>query len=159
MANEVGRAFDWDDEIEKDESYVLLSAGDYYFTVLAFTRSNYGGSDKLPPCNMAELTIKVWNESGESSSWKENFILHEKFEWKISEIHRALGLKKHGERLRMKWKEMEGLSGKCKVKVRTYTKKDGSTGTANQVEQFYDADGATVVTTATTQSNMFAPRK
>ena len=38
----------------------------------------------------------------------------------------------------MKWKEMVGLGGRCKVSVREYTKQNGDIAKTNQVDKFYD---------------------
>lgn len=164
MAEELGRALEWDDEIEKDSSFTLLEPGDYNFTVVNFERGNFGGNidrgGKIPACNMANLTIRVYDNNGNSSTWKEGFILHTILEWKISEIHRALGLKQHGERLRMKWKEMVGLTGACKVKIYTWTNKKGESVESNQVEKYYDPEDMGVTTTAPAkQGGLFAPKR
>jgi hypothetical protein len=36
-------------------------------------------------------------------------------EWKISAFFRAVGLKKHGEKLKMKWDQAIGLKGKAHI--------------------------------------------
>lgn len=131
----------WDDEITNDSSYVLLEEGDYQFTVTAFERARFPGSAKIPPCNKAVLTLSVDTPDG-SASVKYDLILYSTMEWKLSEFFRAIGQKKHGEPLRPRWNELVGSRGRGHFKPRTYTKKDGNTGTANDVEKFYDYDPA-----------------
>lgn len=138
MSDNLGRALEWDDEIQKDDAYQLLEPGDYNFTITNFERSRYEGGKKVPACNKAVLTMRIYDDLGNETLVATSFLLHSSMEWKISEIHRAVGLKKHGEKLRMKWKEMVGLGGRCKVTIREYTKQNGDLAKANQVEKFYD---------------------
>ena len=49
----------WDDTISQDNEYTLLPEGDYQFTVTKFERARHNGSDKLPPCNKAILTLEL----------------------------------------------------------------------------------------------------
>ena len=59
-ANDAGREFGWDDEIQNDSpDLVLLPEGEYPFEVTKFERQRHPGSAKLPPCAMALLTIQV----------------------------------------------------------------------------------------------------
>ena len=53
------RTFDWDDEIEVDDSFELLPDGDYTFTVVNVERGRFDGSEKMPACNMATVSFKV----------------------------------------------------------------------------------------------------
>lgn len=131
----------WDDEITNDSSYDLLEEGDYQFTVTAFERARFPGSVKIPPCNKAVLTLSVECPGGPASV-KYDLILYSTMEWKLSEFFRAIGQKKHGEPLRPRWNEVVGSRGRGHFKPRTYTKKDGSEGKANDVEKFYDYDPA-----------------
>ena len=59
-ANDAGREFGWDDEIQNDSpDLVLLPEGEYPFEVTKFERQRHPGSAKLPPCAMALLTIQI----------------------------------------------------------------------------------------------------
>ena len=53
------RMFDWNDVIENDSSFTLLPEGRYPFTVVSFERAEHAGSDKIPPCKKAVLTIEL----------------------------------------------------------------------------------------------------
>lgn len=126
--------FGWDDEIQKEDSFVLLPEGDYPFTVLKVERQRYNPKQgsKLPACNMAEVTFSVGGET-----LTENFILHSKMEWKLSALYAAIGMKQKGEKVRMNWPGIVGRSGFCRIVVEKYTKNDGSEGTSNKFGRFY----------------------
>lgn len=131
--------FDWEDEIVDEGSYVLLPEGDYDFTVSKFERARYDGSEKIPPCNNAKVTLKISGEEGEIEI-TENLFLCKKFEWKLSSFFLSIGQKKHGEPLRMNWNKVVGAKGKCHVYVDKYTKKDGSSGESNKIKKYYAYD-------------------
>lgn len=134
------REYGWDDEIsDEGKEFVLLPEGDYDFTVSKVDRARHNGSEKVPPCNMAKVTITVWGVQ-DCIEITENLFLCNKFEWKLSQFFLALGLKKHGEPLRMNWAAVPGKRGKCHVYVDTYTKKDGSEGKSNKIKKFYAYD-------------------
>ena len=138
--NEEFREYGWEDEIsDEGKEFVLLPEGDYDFTVSKVDRARHNGSEKVPPCNMAKVTITIWGEK-DSIDITENLLLCNKFEWKLSQFFLALGLKKHGEPLRMNWGAVPGKRGKCHVYVDTYTKKDGSEGKSNKIKKFYAYD-------------------
>ena len=114
------RALDWDDEIEKESEFVLLPEGVYDFEVVKFERGNHNGSDKLPACKKAILTIKISDGKGKEISIIHNLFLHTKTEGMLSAFFLAIGEKKHGEKVRMNWQSVTGAKGKCKVVVDTY---------------------------------------
>lgn len=134
---------DWDDEITSDSgSFLLLEEGDYNFTVTAFERGRWKGSEKIPPCNMATLTLSV-ETSGGTAQVKYDLQLYSTMEWKISAFFRSIGQKKHGEPLRPRWNEVVGAKGRARFYTRTYTKRNGGgEGQANDVDRFYDYDPA-----------------
>ena len=119
--------FDWDDEIEFDGNgadFVTLEEGDYEFEVHKFERGHFTPSSsngKTPACNQANMTLKVSTENGDAYII-DKFPLASTMEWKISAFFRSVGLKKHGERLKMQWQESIGLKGKAHI-----TKTEGKT--------------------------------
>ena len=122
------RELGWDDSIEKDgKEFITLPAGDYDFEIESFERARSNGSEKMPPCNMAVLQFTIKNPHGEDISVKENFLLHTKLEWKLSELFTSVGMKQKGERVRMNWSALPGSTGRCKLKVEHYTR-TGKTG-------------------------------
>ena len=136
------KEFGWEDEINDEGdgfSYTLLPEGDYDFTVAKFERARHAGSAKVPPCNMAKVTFTVWGAE-DSVEITENYFLCKKFEWKLSQLFLAVGLKKHGEPLRMNWGALAGTRGKCRVYIDNYTKKDGTAGQSNKIKKLYAYD-------------------
>lgn len=113
MAEE--RAFDWNDTIEKDSSFVELPEGDYDFTIDHWERSRHDGSEKIPPCHKAIVYFNIKAPNGDIATIRENYILHTKMEWKLSELFCSVGLKKKGEKLQMKWDALPGLTGRAHV--------------------------------------------
>lgn len=100
--------YGWEDEIVNEGGdFVLLPEGDYDFTVAKYERARHEGSAKVPPCNMAKVTFTIWGAE-DSVEITENFFLCNKFEWKLSALFLALGLKKHGEPLKMNWNAITG---------------------------------------------------
>ena len=129
------REFGWNDEIEKEGSdFILLPEGDYEFTVKKFERARFDGSENLPACNKAIVTFSIESPEG-NVELKDNYLLISKFEWKLSQLFLALGLKKRGERLKMNWAAITGKKGKCHIFVDTYTKKDGTEGKSNKIKK------------------------
>lgn len=112
-----GRELGWDDTIKNDDSFVTIPAGDYDFTVDHYERSRSQGSEKIPPSNMAVVYFNVTAPGGDQVSIRENFILHSKLEWKLSELFCSVGLKKKGEELRMNWNDLPGLTGRAQVSL------------------------------------------
>lgn len=134
----------WDDEITSDGGeFHLLEEGDYTFTVTAFERGRFPGSAKIPACNKAIMTLSV-DDSGTTVWVKHDLILYSTMEWTLSDFFRAIGQKKKGEPLRPRWNEVVGSTGRARFKVRTFTRKDGSEGQANEVDKFYDYDEAAI---------------
>lgn len=109
------RELQWDDCIQNDNSFVELPEGDYDFTIEKFERSRFNGSTKIPPCNMAVVYFIVKAPDGSEVTIRENFILHSRLEWKLSELFRSVGLKKKDEKVPMNWNALPGLSGRAHV--------------------------------------------
>ena len=128
---EQNKALNWDDEIVKDSGeFTLLPEGDYTFKVVNFERAWYDGSDKIPPCNKAIITIKIEAPEG-TAELKENLFLTTKTEGLLSAFFSSIGQKKKGEPLRMNWNKVIGSTGKVKVGTRTY-----NDSTYNQVKRW-----------------------
>ena len=128
------REYGWDDEIQNEDAFTLLPAGDYEFEIVKYERARHEGSDKIPPCNKAVVTFRV----GETTL-TENFLLCSTLEWKLSQLFLSVGLKKHGEPLRMNWQALPGKRGVCKVIVHKYMK-DGAEREINRIDKLYAYD-------------------
>ncbi|WP_138751874.1 hypothetical protein [Paenibacillus sinopodophylli] len=137
------RELGWDDTIEKDGGggFVLLPAGDYFFTVAKFERSRFNGSEKMPACNQAKLELTVHSlEHGDVTVFH-NLYLHTKTEGLLSNFFSSIGQKRKGEPLRMNWNAVIGAKGKAKMEVRNY-KSQGEDRSANQVKSFFAYEDA-----------------
>lgn len=143
MSQNIERELGWDDTIEKDggSGFVLLPAGDYYFTVAKFERSRFSGSDKMPPCNQAKLELTVHSPEHGDVIVFHNLFLHTKTEGLLSSFFSAIGQKKKGEPLRMNWNAVMGAKGKCKLEIRNY-KSNGEDRSHNQVKSFFSFEDA-----------------
>lgn len=131
------REFSWDDTITKDASdYIMLPEGDYNFTVESFERGRHPGSEKLPPCNKAILTLRIEAAEG-TARITHNLFLHSKTEGMLSAFFTCIGQKKKGEPLKMNWGAVPGSTGRCKVGIHTYTNKDGEERKSNDIKRFY----------------------
>ena len=62
-ANNQGTALGWDDEVE-EKTFTLLPEGTYPFRVDSFDREQHNGTDKMPPCNVANVHLVI-NHNGE----------------------------------------------------------------------------------------------
>lgn len=120
MSEEFGKELGWEDTIAKDGGdFEPIPEGDYNFTIEKFERGGSSGSGKLPACNMAIVYFRV---QGREVTIRENYILHESLEWKLSELFCGVGLKKKGEVFRMNWSALPGKTGRAKIKLEPGTK-------------------------------------
>lgn len=152
---EIEREYDWDDEIVKDSDFTLIPEGDYNFTVVAFERGRHEGSNKLPPCNKAIVTLRVALPDGSAQELKHNLFLHSKCEGLLSAFFMSIGQKRKGEPLRMNWGAVIGSTGRCKISIRTWQNSYGENMQSNEVKKFYEPP---VQQTATVQQTQNSPQ-
>lgn len=152
-------AMGWDDIIENDSEFKVLPEGDYDFTVIDFERKRFEGSAKMSACPKAEVSIKIYdknNQSVGSTTINENLLLNRKMEWKLCQFFTAIGLRKHGEPLKMNWNDIKGRTGRCKVIVNRYTNDKGEERENNRIDKFYEYAEAP---TAVSAQKKFVPGK
>lgn len=172
MADLLERALDWNDEIENDShQWTVIPEGDYHFGVIGFERGWHGGSEKIPACNKAVVRLTILGPEypfkpdrlGEVST---NLFLHSKFEWKLCQFFTAIGLRRHGEKLRMDWNRVMGAEGDCHIGIRKWTGNDGKEHESNEITEFYDPDKSplkaeamdqTAITGASPQGGSYTP--
>lgn len=137
MSQNMERELQWDDEIQNDgPKFVLLPVGEYNFTVEKFERGRHNGSENLPACNKAVLTLKIHGgEHGDTTINNHNLFLHSKTEGFLSQFFTAIGQKKEGEAVRMNWNAVMGAKGRCKVVHNKFMSK-GEERVNNQVDTF-----------------------
>jgi hypothetical protein len=124
--------------IENDSSFTLLPEGVYPFTVVKFERGEHAGSDKIPPCKKAVLTIELDGGALGTTEITENLFLHSKQEWKLCQFFTAIGQRKKGEQMRMNWQAVPGAKGWAEVVVNKYKNKDGEDRQNNRVGKYLD---------------------
>lgn len=129
MTDNTSITFDWDAEIEDDGrgGFITLEEGNYEFEVHKFERGYYqpSATSSLPACNMAMLTLKVSTPDGDAYI-TDNLQLCSKMEWKLSAFFRSIGLKKHGEKLVMKWDKVPGCKGRAHIEKTESQKNPGN---------------------------------
>lgn len=137
--NNIDRELGWEDEIEKDSSsdFTLLPVGDYDFEVVDFSRERYEGGEKLPPCNMAIVGIKIDGGELGSTTINERLFLHTKTEGILCAFFTSIGQRQHGDKVKMNWSKVIGSKGRAKFGVRTYMK-DGEQRQINQVKRWLE---------------------
>lgn len=139
---------DWDSEISAESSFTLLPEGEYPFKVVEFQRGYYNGGEKLPACPKAELKIEIDGGENGKVTVAHNLFISRKTEGLLCEFFTSIGLKKHGEPLKMNWQLVPGATGRCKVGTRKYNGDD-----YNEIKRFLKPEDKP----ATTPSAGFAP--
>lgn len=138
-----GYELGWDAAIEKDSpEFILLPEGDYEFTVTKFERGRHNGSEKLPACNKAVLSLSIEAPEG-TAIIQHNLFLHSITEGMLSSFFTAIGQKKKGERVTMNWNAVVGAKGKCKVYIDRWKKDNGEEMKSNKIKKFYEPDETT----------------
>ncbi|MDD3393925.1 MAG: DUF669 domain-containing protein [Anaerotignum sp.] len=152
MSDAVERELGWNDTIEKDSDFILLPEGDYDFKVVKFERGRHQGSEKLPPCNKAILTLEIDSAEG-TVSITHNLFLHSKTETMLSAFFSAIGQKKKNEKVSMNWNAVTGARGRCKVYQDIWKGEDGVERKSNKIKKFYDAANHAPSTSTKTAAN------
>ena len=142
MAEYIERELDWEDEISRESDFILLPEGDYNFRVTGYERARHEGSEKLPPCKKAIVTLEIDSPEGKVYI-KHNLFLHTKCEGLLSAFFIGIGQKKHGEPLKMDFNNSIGATGRCKIGIRSWTNKNnGEPMQSNEVKKFYEPKAA-----------------
>lgn len=123
MSEDMGQAFEWDGEIEvSDNEFELIPDGDYRATVIAVERMQHNGSEKMAPCPIANVKVRL--DNGRILS--DRIFLNSKSSWKIAQFFIAVGMRNPSapkeERLRMDW--MGAIGRTCTIKVGTHEYKN-----------------------------------
>ncbi len=141
-ANNTSNELDWDSEIEHDSEFILLPEGEYDFKVVKYEQAVHNGSDKLPRCSKAILTVEVRDAAGRPVTLTHNLFLHRKCEPLLCAFFTAIGQRKHGEKLKMNWLVVPGSTGRCKLGVRNWKTKDGEDRQSNEIKSFLEPKAA-----------------
>jgi hypothetical protein len=137
---DIGRELGWDDTIENDSEFQLLPDGDYDFEVIGFERARHNGSEKLPPCNKAVVSLRFETPEGLRTTIKENLFLHTSQEGKLCAFFTSIGHRKHGEKLKMDWNKVVGAKGRARIFIDKWTGNDGREYENNKVKRYLEPD-------------------
>lgn len=134
----MSKALNWDGEIENDggES-ILLPEGEYHFQVLGYDRK----WSQNKQCPMARVKMRVVTDDGTAVVY-DTLLLHSDFEWKLCAFFRSTGLRKHGERVVMRWQQVPGQWGRFAIHHEEYTGRDNEKRVGHKVKHFLDRDDA-----------------
>lgn len=137
MADTIDRELDWDEgfTLDASSSFELVPEGEYSFTVTKLERQRHNGSDKLPPCPKAVLTLQL-SGNGVTGTMTHNLFLHTKTKGLLSAFFISIGVGKDGEHVQPDWSKVLGATGRAQISVRKYTKRDGTEGESNDVKKF-----------------------
>jgi hypothetical protein len=142
MAEMQDVALDWDVcEADPDDGshggWTLLPEGFYPFRVERMERERYQGSQKMPQCPMAKLTLAVAGTDGRETSVQQRLYITRNQLWKVSRFMEAVGRgRNEAGKVIIDWGGIEGMGGFVKLKVRSYTGRDGQERQTNDVEWF-----------------------
>lgn len=142
MAEMQDVALDWDVcEADPDDGshggWTLLPEGFYPFRVERMERERYQGSQKMPQCPMAKLTLTVTGADGRDTSVQQRLYITRNQLWKVSRFMESVGRgRNEAGKVIIDWGGIEGATGWVKLKVRSYTGRDGQERQTNDVEWF-----------------------
>lgn len=142
MAEMQDVALDWDVcEADPDDGshggWTLLPEGFYPFRVEKMERERYQGSQKMPQCPMAKLTLAVAGTDGRETSVQQRLYITRNRLWKVSRFMESVGRgRNEAGKVIIDWGGIEGMGGFVKLKVRSYTGRDGQERQTNDVEWF-----------------------
>lgn len=151
MANEaMERELGWDDEIKNESTFELLPEGEYTYMVESFERGRYEPTPKakLPACNMVTLSLKITGND-QSATLQHRLFLHTRCEGMLCDFFTSIGMRKHGEPLKMNWPAVAGRRGRCKIGVRAWKGDDGVERQSNEVKRFLDFEPEKMAAPAT----------
>lgn len=142
MAEMQDVALDWDVcEADPDDGHngrwALLPEGFYPFRVERMERERYQGSQKMPQCPMAKLTLAVAGTDGSETQVQQRLYITRNQLWKVSRFMESVGRGRNADgKVIIDWGGIEGAGGFVKLKVRSYTGRDGQERQTNDVEWF-----------------------
>lgn len=127
---------DFDGEVSNDgEAFVTLPEGDEVtFAITEVEKGRNKAGDK--PQVALKLTCVSVNGHGRTGV-KDYITMTRKSEWKLCELFTALGFRKHGEKLALRW-DIIGKTGRATVTVDKYVGKNGDALTSNKIKHYLE---------------------
>lgn len=137
MNEALGRELSWDDQIENEGSdFEPLPDGEYDFEIRTMERGRFVGSDKMAACNKATIDCVIKDSDGNEHHVFDDLILNSKMEWKLCQFFLCIGQRKKGEKLKPRWNEVPGATGRFKIYVNEYKDKNGKQRRNNKVDEY-----------------------
>ena len=137
MNEALGRELGWDDQIENDGAdYEPLPDGEYDFEVRTMERGRFAGSDKMAACNKATIDCIIKDAEGKEHHVYDDLILNSKMEWKLCQFFLCIGQRAKGEKLKPRWNEVVGSTGRFKIYLNEYTDRNGKPRRNNKVDEY-----------------------
>ena len=133
--NEDGFDFNSETSVDSKEFVVFPNDTIVDFTVVEFKKATTAKGD-----NMAKLTFRCRNNEGVEIQLRENLVLLRRCEWKINQLFRSVGLRKHGERSVPKWGQLQGASGRAKLGVEKWEGRDGKVYDVNVIKEYIEPE-------------------
>jgi hypothetical protein len=159
MSEEINNGFvmDWDSEIDSEGLWTLFPEGEYDFEVVKFERGQHPGSDKLPACPRAEISIKLLD--GVNTSTIRHFLyLHSTRKWQINQFFKGIGDLRDDEPLVPNWLGIVGKTGRATVYIDKWTTQKGEERESNKISKFLPYDPARTITSPpVTQPAQYTP--
>ena len=135
---------DWDGEISNEgQEFAVLPDGDTVELEVTEVERGHNAKDGAP---QVKVTFRAVSVAGHGATTIRDYIkMTRKSEWKLCELFGALGLRQHGETLRLRW-DLVGLTARATVLIDKYTGKDGDEKVSNKIKKYLEpaagADGA-----------------
>jgi len=139
MSDQKTDVLNWDDTLE-DTGYELIPEGFVSFEILDFQRTRKT-KGKLGECNVAVLKLSVEHvDTGEKGTIEEELPLHKKLQFLLLQFFSSIGQRKPGDEgaFSPNWAKsaIVGATGMCEIGIRTFEKRDGSQGSANEIKKW-----------------------
>lgn len=152
---------DWDMEVDdsqveqssgSNDGFKVLPAGKYSFTIAKVEHSVYQPKDGkttgiTKPCKMIKLGIIVDGGPAGHSFVDDNLYCWPNCLHRVMSVLKSIGAISDGFKGTLPIDELKGGTGVCRVKVKTYPKRDGSEGERNEIDTYYKASEASAAVT------------
>ena len=135
MTEEKDMEMDWDSEIPLDEGradFVTLPAGtECRFEILKFAKDRSQAGDP-----MAKLELICTADDGRRSYVHENITLSPRAIFRARKFGVAIGHLVPNEPGRIQWDGVCGTSGRCRVSVESWKRRDGTEVESNKIKDW-----------------------
>lgn len=134
---------DWDGSIQNDGSdlVTLPDNEEVWMTVRAVER----GHNKAGDTPQVMLMFYAESIAGNGRTIVRDYItMTRKSEWKLCELFRALGLRQHGQELKLRW-DLEGMTARAILSVEEYTSSFGEVRQNNKIKKYLEPEPMSVV--------------